>query len=77
MIQELFVYIDFHNRPFTIDISDYQTPIHAIYVCGNENDIKQSLPLALDYYKKLYSNYLKNKQNEQISKNGKQPISKR
>lgn len=72
MIQELYIYIDFHNRPFTIDISDYVTPIHAIYVCSDENDIKQSLPLALDYYKKLYVKFLKQKNNEQISKNGRQ-----
>lgn len=73
MIQELSIYIDFHNRPFTIDISDYQTPIHAIYVCSDENDIKHSLPLALDYYKKLYVKFLNSKKNEQTSKNGKQP----
>lgn len=57
MIKELNIYIDFHNKPFTIDISDFQTDIHAIYVCSNETDIRDSLPLALDYYKKLYNNY--------------------
>lgn len=60
MIKELNIYIDFHKQPFTIDISDFETGIHAIYVCSNENDIRSSLPLALDYYKKLHNNYKQN-----------------
>lgn len=63
MVQELSIYIDFHCQPFTIDISDYVTGIHAIYICNSENDIKSSLPLAIDYYKQLYYKYLNDKKN--------------
>lgn len=73
MVQELSIYIDFHTRPFAIEISDFETPVHAIFICNDITDLKSALPLSLDYYKKLYNKYLIDKKNgKQNSKTYKQ-----
>lgn len=76
MIQEINIYIDLHNLPWTIEVSDFQTSVKAIYICEN-TDLKTCVPNAIDYYKQLYYKHLNSKKNEQISKNGKQPTTKR
>lgn len=72
MIQEINIYIDLHNLPWTIEVSDFQTSVKAVYICEN-TDLKLCVSNALDYYKQLYNKYLNLKKNgtEQQNKSSK------
>lgn len=62
MIQEINIFIDLHELPWVVEVSDFQTSVKAVYICEN-TDLKLCVSNALDYYKKLYNQYLNDKKN--------------